>query len=115
MGRPEVQLSPKAEAALQEYAWPGNLRELSNVLERAMVLQKGDHLEVGDLGLDGRRPSQGVMESELVTMKEMERLHIERVLQRCHSNVTVAAQILGMARRTLYDRLKVLGIAIGKD
>jgi DNA-binding NtrC family response regulator len=55
------------------------------------------------------------MESELVTMKEMERLHIERVLQRCHSNVTEAAQILGMARRTLYDRLKVLGIAIGKD
>jgi len=115
MGRPEVQLSPRAEAALQDYAWPGNLRELSNVLERAMVLQKGDQLEVADLGLDGRRSAPGTVETEMLTLKEMERLHIERVLQRCHSNVTEAAQVLGMARRTLYDRLKILGIPTGKE
>jgi DNA-binding NtrC family response regulator len=45
----------------------------------------------------------------------MERLHVERVLQRTGGNVTDAAQILGMARRTLYDRMKALGIALGKD
>lgn len=115
MGRHEVQLSQGAQVALQDYAWPGNLRELSNVLERAMVLQKGDRLEATDLGLDGRRSTQSMVDTELVTLKEMERLHIERVLQRCHSNVTEAARVLGMARRTLYDRLKILGIAIGKD
>ncbi len=115
MGRPEIQLTPMAEGMLKGYAWPGNIRELSNVLERAMVLQKGERLEASDLGLEDRKSTQFSAETELVTMKEMERLHIDRVLQRCHGNVTEAAQILGMARRTLYDRLKLLGIPTGKD
>ena len=110
MGRPDIQLGPKTVAVLQDYAWPGNIRELSNVLERAMVLQKGDRLEALDLGLEGRRTSLGSAETDMVTLKEMERLHIERVLQRCSGNVTDAAQVLGMARRTLYDRMKGLGI-----
>jgi DNA-binding NtrC family response regulator len=115
MGRPEVQFSARALEALKEYAWPGNIRELANVLERAMILQKGECLEAADLGLGGRRPSHVATEAGLVTLKEMERLHIEKVLQRSGGNVTDAAQILGLARRTLYDRLKALGITTGKD
>jgi DNA-binding NtrC family response regulator len=110
MGRPPVVLSPRAEAVLAAYAWPGNLRELSNVLERAMILQRGERLEAADLGLEERdRPMPG-LPSELATLKEIERAHIERVLQRTGGNVGEAAQILGMARRTLYDRLKALGL-----
>ena len=114
MGRPEVQLSVRALAAMQDYGWPGNIRELANVLERAMILQKGDCLEALDLGLGGRRPVRAV-DGPMVTLKEMERLHIERVLERSGGNVSEAAQVLGLARRTLYDRIKALGIAIGKD
>ena len=47
----------------------------------------------------------------MVTLKEMEKLHIERVLQRSGGNVAEAAQVLGLARRTLYDRLKALGLS----
>jgi len=115
MGRPGVQLSPLAESAMQEYGWPGNIRELANVLERAMILQKGNCLDAPDLGLGGRRTTQPAGDSEMVTLKEAEKLHIERVLQRSGGSVTDAAQILGMARRTLYDRLKALGIATGKE
>jgi len=115
MGRPEIQLSPQAESAMLGYGWPGNIRELANVLERAMILQKGECLEAPDLGLVARRALQSAVDGDMVTLKEMERLHIDRVLQRSGGSVTEAAQILGMARRTLYDRLKSLGIPTGKD
>ena len=113
MGKAPIPISPSAQAQLQRYPWPGNIRELANVLERAMILQQGESLDDVGLGSDGRRPGAGapVAEGDLLTMKEMERLHIEKVLQRSGGNVTAAAAVLGMARRTLYDRLKVLGLA----
>ncbi len=114
MGKPEVQLGTLAESQLLRYPWPGNIRELANVLERAMILLKGDRLEALDVSLDGSRPA-ATPEGELATMKEMERLHIERVLQHTGGNVAEAAAVLGMARRTLYDRLKVLGLAPAGD
>jgi DNA-binding NtrC family response regulator len=111
MGRSDVHLSPSSEAALLRYPWPGNLRELSNVLERAMILQRGATVEPVDLGLDDRGPAPVQPGADLGTLKEVERAHIERVLERTGGNVSEAAQILGMAKRTLYDRLKALGLA----
>ncbi len=115
MGRPVARLTPDAEALLARYPWPGNIRELANVLERSMILVKGEALDAAGLGLDAvpSFPSHG--ESTLLTMKEMERHHVERVLARTNGNVTEAAAILGMARRTLYDRLKSLGLNPGKE
>jgi len=114
MGKPEIHISPGAQAMLLDYPWPGNIREMSNVLERAMVLQRGDCLEAADLGLVTRPGRTASGEAELVTMKAMERAHIERVLASTGGNVPEAARILGMARRTLYDRLKALGLALDK-
>jgi len=114
MGRPEVVLGPATESQLRRYPWPGNIRELANVLERAMILQKGERLEALDANLEGPRPVPSPS-GELATLKEMERLHIERVLQHTGGNVAEAAAVLGMARRTLYDRLKVLGLAPAGD
>jgi DNA-binding NtrC family response regulator len=114
MGKADVVLGPVAESQLLRYPWPGNIRELANVLERAMILLRGDRLEALDVSLDGPRTAPGA-DGELATMKEMERLHIERVLQHTGGNVAEAAAVLGMARRTLYDRLKVLGIAPAGD
>jgi DNA-binding NtrC family response regulator len=114
MGKAEVLLGPEAESQLLRYPWPGNIRELANVLERAMILLKGDRLEALDVSLDGARPTPS-LDGELATMKEMERLHIERVLQHTGGNVAEAAAVLGMARRTLYDRLKALGLAPAGD
>jgi DNA-binding NtrC family response regulator len=111
MGKAPVDLKPDAEAQLLRYPWPGNLRELANVLERAMILQQGDRLEASDLGLQTRPGANPVPGESLLSLREMERLHVERVLQKTGGNVTEAAQILGMARRTLYDRLKTLGLS----
>ena len=115
MGKAQMELGSDAEALLLKYPWPGNIRELANVLERAMILQRGERLEASDLGLQGRASSGPEGGDELLPLRDMERLHIERVLQRTVGNVTEAAQILGMARRTLYDRMKTLGIATARE
>ena len=115
MGRPTARLTPDAEALLTRYPWPGNIRELANVLERAMILVKGDTLDAVGLGLDAVPQIPRRDDGRLPTMKEMERMHVERVLERTGGNVTEAAAILGMARRTLYDRLKSLGLATAKE
>ena len=115
MGRPIARLAPDAEALLARYPWPGNIRELENVLERAMILVKGDTLDAAGLGLDAVPQPPPREDGRLLTMKEMERQHVERVLARTGGNVTEAAAILGMARRTLYDRMKSLGLSTGKD
>ncbi len=110
MGKAQVELNPEAETMLLRYHWPGNLRELANVLERAMILQQGDQLDPGALGLQVRLGAAPEAADAVLPRREMERLHVERVMQRTAGNVTEAAQILGMARRTLYDRLKALGL-----
>jgi DNA-binding NtrC family response regulator len=115
MGKPAVALSPAAETCLLHYPWPGNIRELANVLERAMILLKGKILEPADLGLDGAAARPAADGSRLLTLREMERRHIERVLEQTGGNVTEAASILGMARRTLYDRLKAIGLAPARE
>ncbi len=80
-----------------------------------MILVKGDVLDAAGLGLDAVPQLPGRDDGRLLTMKEMERMHVERVLARTSGNVTEAAAILGMARRTLYDRMKSLGLNTGKD
>jgi DNA-binding NtrC family response regulator len=115
MGKDPVELRANAETLLINYPWPGNIREMANVLERAMILQRGERLEASDLGLQGRTSPGSESGDALVTLRDMERLYIERVLQRTEGNVTEAAQILGMARRTLYDRMKNLGIGAGRE
>jgi DNA-binding NtrC family response regulator len=112
MGKLGVRIDDEAVRALQAYHWPGNIRELANVLERAMILQRGERLRAADLGLgSGVLVSSGQNE-EALSLREIERLHIERVLRRTGDNVTEAAAILGIARRTLYDRLRTLGIPV---
>lgn len=106
MGRPGVALTEEAEARLAAYAWPGNIRELKNVLERALILHAGPRLGAAALGL----PATGAdgAGDGMVSLREAERLHIARVLRRTSGDVGEAARVLGMARRTLYDRLRSL-------
>jgi len=112
MGRPPVCLEPDVEAALLAYAWPGNIRELANVLERAMILQHGDRLSVEALGVSGRQVGGSDPDDETLTLRDLERVHITRVLQRVAYNVAEAASQLGVAKRTLYDRIKALEIEL---
>ena len=115
IGRAMPDLTPDAEEVLRRYPWPGNSRELANVLERSMILIKGDTLDAAGLGLETAMPAPPPEDGRLLTMREMERQHVERVLARTGGNVTEAAEILGIARRTLYDRMKRLGLGVGGE
>jgi DNA-binding NtrC family response regulator len=107
-----LEISPEAEALLVSWRWPGNVRELRNVLERAALLASGDRLDADDLrdclgGLSVSQPPPALM-----TLKEAEKQHIEAVLRHERYAVARTAEVLGMSRTALYDRIRKLGIAL---
>ncbi|HLO26968.1 MAG TPA: helix-turn-helix domain-containing protein, partial [Geobacteraceae bacterium] len=95
-------------ASLQKYSWPGNIRELRNVIEHAVIVSSGDELQV-------RIPERmGDGPSVKLTLEEMERRYIEDILRQTGWNIKGdggAAQILDMNPSTLYSRMKKLGIS----
>jgi DNA-binding NtrC family response regulator len=115
LGRPAARLSAAALRRLQTHAWPGNIRELRNVLERAVLLTEAEILEPDDLGFDfdgarrDSRPSGGV-----VTLREAERQMIERALREERGHVARAAERLGISRSSLYQRIARHGIAVSR-
>jgi len=121
-GRGEYHLSPEAVDAIQRYAWPGNIRELRNVLERAVLLGERNLLQVQDLKLESSAtvPSQpaeqggdGVYASNL-TLEEVERRHIELVLREEKGRVEAAAKRLGIPRSSLYNMVKRYQIPLSR-
>jgi hypothetical protein len=94
---------------LLSYPWPGNVRELENVIERAVALAEGDSIGPADLPPQVReRRSADVLQGALqrsLTLAELEREYIHRVLQAEGGNKTRAAQRLGLDRKTLYRKL----------
>ncbi len=115
-GKNVVGLSTAAAEKLLSYHWPGNVRELANSIERAVALTQFDRLQVEDLPEKVRdyRPSHIIVASEdasdLVPMEEVERRYVLRVLQAVGGNKTMAAQILGFDRKTLYRKLERYGV-----
>jgi two-component system response regulator AtoC len=111
-------LSEGALELLQEYRWPGNVRELSHVLERAVALARHPVLGVEDfLPLRPRTTppvAPGSMSeggSDHATLDELKRRHIRRVLEESQGNVSRAARVLGIERRSLYRMLRRYAIA----
>jgi two-component system, NtrC family, response regulator AtoC len=110
MGRPVAGISPACLARLTEYEWPGNVRELANVIERAVALTRATHIDPEGLPDSVRSRSAalfgptGGQAEELVPLEEVERRYIRRVLTATGGNKTLAAQILGVHRRTLYRK-----------
>jgi two-component system, NtrC family, response regulator AtoC len=113
-------LSPAAAERLVAYDWPGNVRELGNCLERAVALAHFEEIQVEDLPDKIRKtqtPRSTNLSSnelpELLTLEEVERRHVLRVLEACHGNRTDAAKILGLDRKTLYRKLLRWGVNDG--
>jgi DNA-binding NtrC family response regulator len=111
LDRSPPELTRDAETTLLTYAWPGNIRELRNVLERALYLAPGSELTSKDLAIGDTRSSLRMPAAP--TLDEVERLHIERALAH-HGNVGEAAKSLGISRSTMYQKLKVYGIALSR-
>jgi DNA-binding NtrC family response regulator len=126
MGGMEKGVSSEAMAALERYSWPGNVRQLRNVVERMVVLSAHDVLDVGDLPPEitatgdtaGRvappvpQQSNNVVERvahdapPIQSLADIERHHIVAVLESCGGNKKLAAERLGISRSSLYEKLK---------
>ena len=133
-GRPLRLLSEAATAKLQSWTWPGNIRELENVIERAVLYASGDKIELTDLaieeniGLNAPNLGQSVSDlqaAELVgvsgsgagfgvspgmTVSEAEKLLIMKTLEHTAQNRTKAAKLLGISIRTLRNKLHEYGV-----
>jgi two-component system, NtrC family, nitrogen regulation response regulator NtrX len=106
-------IGPQAMAALQAYPWPGNVREVRNVVERLMIMVAGDEIDTASLNL----PSGGApAEPDLgfTTLREarerFERRYVERVVAACGGNMSQAARLLGLERSHLYRKRRALGL-----
>jgi len=99
------ELSADAIARLEEHDWPGNIRELGNVLERARLYTKGGAISARDIIFD-RNSQPAAPVAPLSSLDEMERTHIERAMVATSGRVDEAAAILGIPRSTLYHKLK---------
>jgi len=122
--RKPLRLSIDALKRLHEYDWPGNVRQLRNCIERAVVLEEGDEITLDvlpdeivsnteqkkPLARDGDEISVPFTVDFRGARKEFERKYIERCLEQASGNVTKAASLLGMHRQSLQHKIKELGL-----
>jgi DNA-binding NtrC family response regulator len=102
-------LTRRAQAAMLQHPWPGNVRELENVISSACITATGDFIDLGDLPEHLQRRGPRTAEGEEwrpLSLDEVRKVHIQRVLDMCQGNRLRAAQILGIGRTSLYRYLK---------
>jgi DNA-binding NtrC family response regulator len=106
LSKPVRGFTQGAEEKLLTYTWPGNLRELENVIERAVVLTRRDVIEAQDLSLGALVPE----DTDPLKLEDLEARHIERVLGITGGNMSRAAEILGLHRNTLREKIRKYGL-----
>ena len=109
MGRESAEISPEALALLEAYSFPGNVRELENIIERAVAIGAGPVVREADLPDDLRSLTIRVFrrrDGRIPTLEEQERDYIRWVLAESNGNQTAAAQALGIDRVSLWRKLK---------
>lgn len=114
--RSPKKLSPEAEEVLLKYRFPGNVRELEHIIERAIIFADGDTIEAEDLNLpevmggEKEVTVQREIFDTLLSMEEVEKKHISRVLDHFNWDRTQTAQLLGISQKTLYTKIKKYAI-----
>jgi DNA-binding NtrC family response regulator len=114
LGRGNLELASDAEQALQTYPWPGNIRELRNVLERAVLLSDHQVLHRKSLRFEYSSGVEVSTNDTHLSLREVEQRHIDRVLQEEQGRVESAAKRLGIPRSTLYQKIKQYQIILPK-
>jgi DNA-binding NtrC family response regulator len=113
MGRRTPEFTADAERGLLEYHWPGNVRELRNVIERALLLGDAGAIGRNDLRFDAA-PHAVATDESMLSLRALERRHIERVLLAAGGKVEEAATRLAIPRSTLYQKLRDYGLTPSK-
>lgn len=117
-GKPGVTITPETVMALNEYSYPGNVRELENIVERMAVLCDGNRIELRDLPLDvmlaAAESASGDEDGTTLEYKDakdkFEREYLARVIDAARGNISEAARISGISRRHFYEKLEKLNI-----
>ena len=117
LGKPEPEIVPEAFQKLLDYSWPGNVRELQNAMEYAVVLARNEKITVKELPAEVQLPAV-LQQTErnsnggVQNLDDLERNAIIQALAQCHGNKKKAAQILGIQRPTLYNKMKRYAIEL---
>jgi len=119
LGKPEPEILPEAFQKLLDYSWPGNVRELQNAMEYAAVLARKDKISVKELPAEVQLPAAlqqvdrtGSGSGGVQNLDDLERNAIIQALAQCHGNKKKAAQVLGIQRPTLYNKMKRYAIEL---
>jgi DNA-binding NtrC family response regulator len=99
-------MTPQALAECKRYNWPGNVREIANVIEMACILSSGRNIGIEDLPIK----ATSLQQEEMKTLKEMEKEHISQALTSSEGNKTKAAKTLGISLRNLYRKIERYGL-----
>jgi DNA-binding NtrC family response regulator len=116
LGQPRVRISPAAERILCRYDWPGNIRELRNVLERALLRGHGDVIDADQLVMpvEMASPTAASSPTRAGTLEDVERDYIEQILREENGAIDRVADRLGVSRSAVYYKARKHGIAIAK-
>jgi DNA-binding NtrC family response regulator len=106
--RPIQGFEPAALKALIQYGWPGNVRELEHTVERSVLMCRNQTIDVADLGLSSLKAQTQNLED--LSLEAVEKLLVQKALQRFHGNVSQAAEGLGLSRSALYRRMEKYGL-----
>jgi DNA-binding NtrC family response regulator len=117
LGKPEPEIAPEAFQKLLDYSWPGNVRELQNAMEYAVVLARNDKISVKELPAEVQLPlvlqqAERSTNGGVQNLDDLERNAIIQALAQCHGNKKKAAQVLGIQRPTLYNKMKRYAIEL---
>jgi DNA-binding NtrC family response regulator len=113
--KPKLQVTEEALDALIKYDFPGNVRELKNLIERAIILCKGNMLNICDFPVKPQGiPSSDIQDDDLVNLKTIEINMIRKVLQDCDFNITATSDRLGITRDALSRKMKKFKIVVSK-
>jgi DNA-binding NtrC family response regulator len=105
-------LTRRAQSRMATYAWPGNIRELENVIGNACMMATGKFIDTAELPEHMRNLSEAQSNSDdaLISLEEMQKRHVARVLERVGGNKARAAEVLGVGRATIYEMLSRMKI-----
>jgi two-component system response regulator AtoC len=110
--KPLASIDAASLERLQRYDWPGNARELRNVIERSMIFSRDSVVQIGELASSAPPPpADGVPIPRGLTLEDVERLYIEATLKELGGSITAAAKQLGISRKVLWQRRKRHGIS----
>jgi DNA-binding NtrC family response regulator len=114
LGKDIKAISPSTIQILKDYRWPGNVKELKNIIERAVIISSGEQIIPDDLPDNLGNDSDAAQNGDFLgncTLRELERIHIQHALLRTKGNKSRAAQILDISRTTLREKMRLYEIA----